>query len=362
MGHVSSWLSQLDHRTTSFNTVCNNWKIAHTPSRDHMGDADIQISEDGSTITITWAHVSGMEVDTELWSKLVRDDVRSLWSGIEGVIPKEAVQGLQDFDAGQLVDDPLSDKCIFDHPANVGYLLKFQNEVLQSLVGCHMDDVDVNIDLDTVNKFLKALEELRAHLMSALVHSSGVPPRAFQLACLLFRNLNGLSQRHRNLRKWKDDWLYGNVVAKQDGRQEYAAYWLMCPEVSRACAYLFGVLRPVEEYLLDHFRFAEAWQFHHYMFVKAPILEPITRPNSSESAEIVPPQSTEQPEATNHENSSSKMKQATSVYTETDVNDVLRRWPGLGLEIRAERQVDTAIIKRYYPSLHNGRFSLLSNT
>ena len=67
-----------------------------------MGDADIQISEDGSTITITWAHVSGMEVDTELWSKLVRDDVRSLWSGIEGVIPKEAVQGLQDFDAGQL--------------------------------------------------------------------------------------------------------------------------------------------------------------------------------------------------------------------------------------------------------------------
>jgi len=212
-----------------------------------------------------------MKVDMPRWSEGVQEDIKSIWTEIQTLCFNSA----DEFSADVLTDSHYATTGIFDQAENAAYLAPFQDALLQKLVRCNKGGkiVSPRRGLNKANAFLKDAEACRKSLLAAFIHSCDEPPENHQLFRMLYRQADGETNRwHRNLRRYQGTFLLGNprANASSDPKSldELAKYWPLQPELSWAFAYMFGVVRPVENRLISHFSSLPE-EYETFMFVKA---------------------------------------------------------------------------------------------
>jgi len=323
--------------TTSFSICATAWGKMAEAARGYSGLRSTSWDKDGHMLYVTLSQSEEVEIDMHAWSGTTRGDVVSLWEGID----KSLTFGTANrFSAEVLTDDHYATQGLFDRAENQAYLVPFQQRLLRSIVAC---DDDENIlskrqDLDRVNAFLKGAEDCRKSLMAAFLYSCSDPPEGFQFFQMIYRQADSETNRwHRNIRKYQATFLLGNPRAKSaddpKSLDEVARYWPLQPQLSRAFAYMFGVVRPVEISLMRHFEFLPE-EFETFMFVKAPKLK----------------------------STPGKIRQKNWLYgtRRNDLNTILK-----GSEINASftlmKLVNQAINKRLNPDQENGETLCLLN-
>jgi len=252
------------------------WGEVGEAARGYSGLRSTSWDKDGHVLYVTLSQSEEVEIDMRAWSKTAREDVVSVWDEIDKSLSSGTADG---FSAEVLTDNHYATQGVFERAENQAYLIPFRNLLLRSIVTC---DADENIlskrqDLDGVNAFLKRAEDCRKSLMAAFLYSCSDPPEGFQLLQMIYRQADSETNRwHRNIRKYQATFLLGNPRAKSaddpKSLDEVARYWPLQPQLSRAFAYMFGVVRSVEIRLMRHFGFLPE-EFETFMFVKAPKLK-----------------------------------------------------------------------------------------
>ncbi|KAG6843948.1 hypothetical protein H0H87_011484 [Tephrocybe sp. NHM501043] len=298
------------------------WKTAFPIAIKEHSKTRIVFSGNGQVLTITWGATFNQELNLQSLKKAAAKSLKSLDTAIQDALPSSF--DYAQFSLINVKDDFQSDNSLFDRGDNLETLQPFIDELLRefnvkSRPGSNEPsfvDVRGKSNAKKVDDVLDRFQKISDALLLSFVLTCGVPPRAWQVLRLVFRQDGAF---HRNVCVHRNGCvLITNPRAKQRDTCEFAAFWALVPKLGTALLFYLGVIRPIVISIL-HERSIPAHDQNIFIFA---------RPTRRTTAFTLIPYE----------------------YTTSDLNAMLIR-SDFGMETRVLRHVIIAILRQHFSHL-----------
>ncbi|KAF9061999.1 hypothetical protein BDP27DRAFT_1337281 [Rhodocollybia butyracea] len=160
----------------------------------------------------------------------------------------------KNFRIGDFSDDPRCADSLFRQPKNAAYVEPFVERLKKKLMIAGDEEPTLmgknkGFSLDKVWAWIDALEAFQKILVKALFPTIGIPPRAFQAASLVY---DSKARLIRCLKIIDSYVILCNPIAKQNSLRQYECFWALHSDVAWFLLFFLGVLRPTLIFLLEH--------------------------------------------------------------------------------------------------------------
>jgi hypothetical protein len=311
------------------------WNAASTASKREVGGGELAWDSSGQAFTFSWSHIKNRKLTLEHMRQTAQSALSELNLCWHDVLPDglDPLLHFSSFSLQDVEDDPASPQSLFDRTDNLAVFGKYIDAIWNLLIGnpqskstaaarprrngrgsprITYQDAE-RLSPKKIRQFLELTFALQLAHIRAFLFVCGIPPRAWQVALLLFRRLGDIMRNVRILPNCQV--VVSNPEAKQSDLAVFGAFWALPPQLALSLVFYLGVIRPLEIRLLEYLNRGTA-EHKAYIFVHM-----------------------------------KEMRNHSCVLRPCDVNQVCRE-SDLNVEVRPLRNITIGIIKRHFPHLN----------
>ncbi|KAF5387475.1 hypothetical protein D9757_007821 [Collybiopsis confluens] len=237
------------NKKTPFTVVRNLWLVADQWSRSvagkklfHVLPSNVQFEYVVPRATPRQFHLLDFGTNTRL-------QLQELDSCFRELVPASLVSEMEDkFLVSRLYDDASSRTSLFEQTDNQKYLKPYRKSLHHLLRAKKPIKGDFALTKKgtlkkvLVESYFKHHNHFLAILVRRLLPILGIPPRAFQAACLQFESTPEVL---RSLKIFEGRVLLCHPVSKQNSTRQYDCFWSLPLDYARYLLLFLGVIRPV---------------------------------------------------------------------------------------------------------------------